>query len=154
MISLAGLNRADVLAALYNAARPQGMGFLQYDPTPMTREQAEAILNNGHTYFDYLKGRVMKISLAADELEEQLYDRDNGQGAAEQVIAALRTNSADVIAAGLHEKGILLAAADVKTRLTEPTRLTVETGIHTVTIGLSDVADVLGPAVDRALEKR
>jgi hypothetical protein len=34
-IDLKGLNKAAVLAALYNASKPQGMGFLQYDPTPM-----------------------------------------------------------------------------------------------------------------------
>ena len=31
-IDLSGLNRADVLAVLYNSSKPQGMGFLQYNP--------------------------------------------------------------------------------------------------------------------------
>lgn len=43
-ISIAGLDKAAVLAALYNAARPQGLGFLQYDPTPMTKDEAQKIL--------------------------------------------------------------------------------------------------------------
>ena len=34
-ISLVGLSKAAVLAALYNASKPQGMGFLQFNPKPM-----------------------------------------------------------------------------------------------------------------------
>lgn len=59
-ISLVGLDKADVLATLYNASRPQGLGFMWYDPQPMTHEEAQAILDQGHTYFDYLKGRVIE----------------------------------------------------------------------------------------------
>ncbi|MDP3900712.1 MAG: hypothetical protein Q8Q23_06595 [bacterium] len=89
-IALAGLNKADVLAALYNASKPQGMGFMHYDPKTMTREEAESLLKQ-ITYFDYLKGRVMKVNLEGDELDTCGYDRDNGQGAAEQAIAELRS---------------------------------------------------------------
>ena len=83
-----GLNNADVLAALYNRAKPQGMGFLHYDPTPMTRSDAEQLLLSG-TYFDYLKGRVMKIRLGGDDVDTYLYNRDNGPGAAEVAIESL-----------------------------------------------------------------
>ena len=91
MISLEGLNKADVLAALYNGSRPLGMGFLHCDPTPMAREEAQEILNEDRRpYFDYLKGRVMKIDLSGDELNPYLYDRDNGNGAAFLIIQSLR----------------------------------------------------------------
>ena len=76
-----------MLAALYNASKPQGMGFVHYDPKPMTRQEAEALLEQG-TYFDYLKGRVMKVKLSGDELNEWGYDRDNGQGAAARYYGA------------------------------------------------------------------
>lgn len=89
-ISLKGLNRAKVLAALYNASQPLGMGILHYDPTPMTAEEAQALLDSGQTYFDYVKGRVMKVDLSSDQLETWLYDRDNGQGAAERAINSIR----------------------------------------------------------------
>ena len=52
-ISLIGLDKAAVLAALYNASKPVGMGFARYDPTPMTLEEARALLERD-TYFDYL----------------------------------------------------------------------------------------------------
>ena len=88
-IDISKLDKAEVLAALYNASQPLGMGFLQYDPTPMTAEVARPILE-GQTYFDYLKGRVMKIKLVGDEIDPWLYDRDNGQGAAAKAIDAIR----------------------------------------------------------------
>jgi hypothetical protein len=65
------------------------MGFLHYDPADMTPAQAEAILQR-QTDFDYLKGRVMKVNLSGDEFDPWLYDRDNGQGAAERAIASIR----------------------------------------------------------------
>ena len=94
-MNIAGLDKSEVLAALYNNSRQQGMGFLQTrGDEGMTIEQARAeIANNERMYFDYLHGRVMKISLRGDELETALYNRDNGQGAAEAIIAALRHNA-------------------------------------------------------------
>lgn len=89
-IDLTGLDKAEVLAALYNASQPRGMGILYYDPTSMTTEEAQKLLDSGQTYFDYLKGRVMKVDLSSDQLETWLYDRDNGQGAAQRVIDTLK----------------------------------------------------------------
>jgi len=90
MINITGLNKAAVLAALYNAARPLGMGFMHYDPKPMTEEEAKQYLAVG-TYFDYLKGRVMKVDLSKDnEFDERWYDRDNGEGVANGALATLR----------------------------------------------------------------
>lgn len=92
MVSTRGLSKAAVLAALYNASMPQGMGILHYDPQPMTEaEAAELLAEDREPYFDYLKGRVMKIKLDSDdEFDPWLYDRDNGPGAAERAIAPLR----------------------------------------------------------------
>jgi hypothetical protein len=80
-IDITGLDKAAVLAALYNRAKPLGMGILHYDPTPMTVEEARN-LNPETKYFDYVKGRVMKVSLKKNEFDPYLYDRDNGDGAA------------------------------------------------------------------------
>ena len=91
MIDMASMNKAEVLAKLYNASRPQGMGFLQFSPAPMTTEQAQELIAKGDGYFDYLYGRVMKVDLSGDQLDPYLYDRDNGQGAA---AAALGIESA------------------------------------------------------------
>ena len=85
-IDISKKDKAEVLAALYNASHPLGLGFLQYDPTPMTVEEARKLLSET-TYFDYLKGRVMKVDLSGEELETWLYDRDNGEGAAAKVLS-------------------------------------------------------------------
>jgi len=86
MIDIKNKDKARVLKALYNASKPLGMGALQFDPKPMTAEEAKQILDSGQTYFDYLKGRVMKVNLEGDSLDPWLFDRDNGQGAAAAAI--------------------------------------------------------------------
>lgn len=87
-IDISNLNKGGVLAALYNYSRPQGLGFLHFTPEPMSREEAEALLEED-TYFDYLEGRVMKIDLSKDSFDPQLYDRDNGLGAAQRAIESI-----------------------------------------------------------------
>ena len=85
MIDITGLNKAEILAGLYNASHPRGMGILHHTPENMTTEEADEILKET-TDFDYLKGRVMKVHLSGNEFDEWLYDRDNGSGAAQRVI--------------------------------------------------------------------
>ena len=89
-VDITGLDKAAVLAALYNASLPQGMGILHYRPEPMSTEQARTLLGQT-TYFDYLVGRVMKVDLESDtEFDSWGYDRDLGADAAARVIADLR----------------------------------------------------------------
>jgi len=88
MIDLTKYDKADVLAALYNHAKAQGMGLLHYTPEDMTREQATIMLEHS-SCFDYVHGRVMKVDLKGDTLDPRLYDRDNGEGAAERAIATI-----------------------------------------------------------------
>lgn len=89
MIDISTLDKADVLAALYNASHPQGLGFIHYNPVPMNRAEAEKLLKE-YTYFDYLYGRVMKVDLSKNEFDPWLYDQDNYQGAAQDVINKLK----------------------------------------------------------------
>ena len=90
IVSIDGLDKAKVLIALYGKAKPQGMGFLQFNPEPLTEEEAIRLLELT-TYFDYLKGRVMKVQLRDDKVfDSRLYDRDNGPGAAASAISFLR----------------------------------------------------------------
>lgn len=110
MINIKDLDKADVLAALYNRAKQQGMGFMHArGMRPMTVEEARSEFavgddlqkENPHLphnqqgkreqYFDYLHGRVLKVKLGGDEFDEYLYDRDNGAGAAERAISTLRS---------------------------------------------------------------
>jgi hypothetical protein len=89
-INIKGINKAELLAALFNASRQQGLGALDSrGSNSMTKEKAEAVIAEQGLDFDYLFGRVMKINLDKDELWTGLYDRDNGQGAAARAIAHL-----------------------------------------------------------------
>ena len=89
-MNIAGMNKAVILAKLYDSAQPLGLGFLHFTPEPMTIEQAQKLLDESDDkYFDYVKGRVMKISLASDEMRTDLYNRDNGEGKAESILATI-----------------------------------------------------------------
>jgi len=90
MIDISKFDKADVLISLYTNSRPLGMGWLHESSDPMTKEEASNLLREG-TYFDYLKGRVMKVDLSGDKLDPGLYDRDNGIGAAEAAINSIGT---------------------------------------------------------------
>ena len=90
MIDISGLSKAKVLAALYNNSQPLGLGRFQATDEDMTEGEAQVILDEGQTYFDYLKGRVLKVSLENDEFDPYLYDRDNGEGAAQRIIDNLK----------------------------------------------------------------
>lgn len=85
-IDISGMNKAEVLAKLFNSSKAQGMGFLQNHVGSMSENEARELLDDGNTYFDYLRGRVMKIDLSGDTLKTHLYDRDNGHGAAAQAL--------------------------------------------------------------------
>ena len=86
IISIKGIDKAEVLAKLYNASKPQGLGFMHYDPEEMRAEEAQAILNENPGYIGYLRGRVMKVDLSGDEFITHLYNRDNGHNAAERAL--------------------------------------------------------------------
>jgi len=89
-MNIKAIGKAKALAALYNASRPQGMGFFQADSRAMTESIAQEFLDAAgpRPYFDYLKGRVLKVGFESDELELRLYDRDNGPGAGEAALRA------------------------------------------------------------------
>ena len=110
-VIIADLNKADVLAALFNATNPGGMGFLQASngPTVMDRAHAEKLLSGGQDatgdypvgfaalhssriYFDYVYGRCLKTDLSSNtDFDPWGFDRDNGgDGAAQRVIDHLR----------------------------------------------------------------
>ena len=90
-MNIEGIDKAELLTALYNGSRQQGMGFIhERGRSDMSVEEARAELRTGETYFDYLHGRVLKIDLSSDDLNTALYNRDNGAGAAERIIERLR----------------------------------------------------------------
>lgn len=96
MINIEGLDRAEVFAALFNNAKPQGLGLLHYQQRTMKADEAFMVLStNSSGYIDYYEGRVLKVSLPpnAKEFDARLYDRDNGSGAASAAVDAVRARA-------------------------------------------------------------
>ncbi len=154
-ISLQGLDKAEVLAALYNASHPQGMGFMQYDPKPMTKEEAKDLLKCTCN-FDYLMGRVMKVDLSGDDFSPWGYDRDNGHGSAEEAIRALRL-SGDVNPISVqvaHEDGKHRAADNLLEHLPGETTIEQNHDGVVMNLGLADVADVLKLVLDAKMQDK
>jgi hypothetical protein len=92
MISIAGLDKAQVLKALYDRANPgtpESMGWLHYQWRDMTIEEARGLVEQG-LKFEYLAGRSLKVNLTGDEFDPFWYDRAYGEGAAQAIIQALR----------------------------------------------------------------
>lgn len=93
MIDIKDLDKAEVLAELYNSSQVQGMGFLAAKPGEMTAEEARNLIADG-AYFDYLYGKVMKVNLEGDSFDGRLYDRDLGEGAAQRAVDRVRARAA------------------------------------------------------------
>ena len=113
-VNISGLDKAAILAALYNASHVVGMGIFQAHTQPqiMSVETARLAMERGddherdfalssftnrsRLYFDYLAGRPLKIDLSGDEwLYVAGYDRDNGGvGTAARLIDDLRKQTA------------------------------------------------------------
>ncbi len=91
-VNIEGLDKADLVIALYARARAQGLGVFADAGCKgqLKRETIEEQFAAGHTYFDYVQGRVLKCSIKGPEMDTWLYNRDNGEGAAEGVVEALR----------------------------------------------------------------
>ena len=97
-INIQDADKAEVLAALFNASQQQGLGLLNPDGAKgMTVEEARECLQRGDDsmfgspgYFDYLKGRVLKVDLGGTDFNPTLYDRDNGLGAAERALSTIK----------------------------------------------------------------
>ena len=132
-VNIKGLDKAEVLLALWKGSHAQGLSFLGMINGCLTIEKARDMirLNQVHAfertgkapditdspspekntefvekfqewlktdpevkmYFDYVEGHVIKCDLTGDEFDPRLYDRDCGEGRAEEVIEALRNNT-------------------------------------------------------------
>jgi hypothetical protein len=97
-INIEGLDKAQVLQALFNSSKQQGLGLLNPNgKAQMTLERAQGVVETYaaegiELHFDYLMGRVMKVSLNSDEFSPRLYDRDNGEGSAAAAIAGIKAS--------------------------------------------------------------
>lgn len=77
MVSILGLNKAQVLKTLWENSKAQGMSFL-------------ALPKEGLRLSDCVAGKVIKVDFSGDSFDTWGYDRDNGEGAAQRAVDSLR----------------------------------------------------------------
>jgi hypothetical protein len=93
LVTVAGLNKSLLLIALHAAAEPKGKLLLSPEDAhrELDKRRREAGPLGNPLYFDYLHGKCLKVNLAGDVLDTALYNRDNGEGRAEDAIASLKS---------------------------------------------------------------
>jgi hypothetical protein len=90
IIDISGLDKCEVLFALYEAKQPIGMGLLAARDD-ITLEDVRAVFGKSpFPYVDYMYGRPMKVDLDGDTFDGRLYDRDSSPGQARRIVEALR----------------------------------------------------------------
>lgn len=87
MISIQGLDKAKLLAALWNAASPSGVS---YTPSMMKREEAVLVLNKYGNIFTVLDGRKLWINLSGPQMSTEWYDKHNGHELSSWIVDYLR----------------------------------------------------------------
>ena len=155
LIDVKGLKPGAVLAALYNRAVPARMGFLAFDPKPMTAEEGEALLAEQakyrSAYFDYVNGRRMKVEIKGDEIDVERYEQNSGLGAATEAIEHLRATGE--VTGKPDKKALTIAINEARVSMATKTETKIEPGkVPTVVLGLSGVPG-LKPALDKAEEQ-
>ena len=99
-IDISGVDRAELLAALYNGTSPLGFGKNHDLGRDMTVEEAKDILGKteGKFSFDYLLGRPLKMWIDDTEpntlQRPDLYDRDSRLPCS-QIVNRLKESNGD-----------------------------------------------------------
>lgn len=111
------LEKAKVLAALYNAAKPAGKDIASYDPTPMSYQEAKAISFDRNN-FDYIKGRILLVIFIGNKFNSKLYNKHNGKNAAEMIVSSLKkTNDENnQVISEIHQRNIDSAIGEIKNK--------------------------------------
>lgn len=80
MINITGCDLHTLIKEAYNLSKPQGLGFMHFDPAPLTDDEILAILMRGTSRcpvnMDYVKGRAVKLNVFINE-ENQLSIHDS-----------------------------------------------------------------------------
>lgn len=94
VIDISNKDRNEVLAALYNASTPIGMGFKDYNPMPWTKEIAAMYFDRftqpdkeGIIALKWVMGRPLNCQFQNNIVYVSGYNNDNEWGLAQRVIA-------------------------------------------------------------------
>lgn len=109
------LEKGQVLAALYNGAKPSKKYITEYDPKPMSEIEGKKMTLKTSN-FSYIKGRLLLIIFVENTFNSKLYNKSNGNGTAEQIIESLRKTH-DVnneIIRLIHQKNLEMTIEEIK----------------------------------------
>lgn len=121
MIQIGNLSKASILASLYNASSPIGVGFVGAINGPVTMDDVSArdYINQrgGNLKFDYVYGRPIKVDLTGDSFDPRLYDRRNGGvGVARRIVEKLRKSNevSSSYTHAIHNANLMSALCDTQ----------------------------------------
>ena len=121
MIQIGNLSKASILASLYNASSPIGVGFVGAINGPVTTDDVSArdYINQrgGNLKFDYVYGRPIKVDLTGDSFDPRLYDRRNGGvGVARRIVEKLRKSNevSSSYTHAIHNANLMSALCDTQ----------------------------------------
>lgn len=114
-VSFENLEKAKVLAALYNGAKPSSTDIASYDPNPMSVSEAKQLTFNRNN-FDYIKGRILLIIFVGNTFNSKLYNKHNGVDSAEKIIESLKEtgDANNPLISNLHKKNVDSAISEIK----------------------------------------
>jgi hypothetical protein len=84
-VSISGLDKLDVLIALYNN-HPMSL----FTGHKLSREEASHIAQEQEWNFDYVNDIALKTNIAGDTFHSGCYDRDTTEGFAAQIVSKLK----------------------------------------------------------------
>ena len=94
IIDISNKDFYEVFAALYNASKPVGCGFLEYNVIPWDKEMAKyyfeknaTVGEDGVVSFKYIYGRPVHVHFDGNLLYVSGYNADNEKGLAQKVVA-------------------------------------------------------------------
>lgn len=91
MVDITGINKVELLRALWNNSTPAAyFTFTNTKPPEWNNERASTAIGSG--FIDYFQGRIIKADLSKDQVNPSLYDRDNGRGAFSEIVEFIRSN--------------------------------------------------------------
>lgn len=95
-VDISGLDKAEVLLALFQASRQLGSGSVWIDRTDLTLEEARNVLKKSY-FVDYLYGRHIKIDFTESHIYVAKYDKYAPEGVTvASVVEKLRSKNDDV----------------------------------------------------------
>lgn len=86
-VNIEGIDKVELIAALYANARPSGS---EPDNHPLDRDNIRWGIDRGFGAPAEVNGRKLLCNINGPEMETREYNRHNGDGEAERIVARLR----------------------------------------------------------------